>query len=121
MRLTADVLDQQIIDGRGRKAGKVDGIGVEVSGGAPPRVAYIEMGSDTLARRVSKRLERFARRLHAKSFRVPWSAIVKIDVSVNLNVDAANTPMYEVEKWLRQKIVAKIPFSAHHKHQEKND
>jgi hypothetical protein len=121
MRLTADVLDQQVIDCCQRKAGKVDGIAIEVFNGAPPRVAYIEIGSNVLARRVSKRLERFVRKLHAKSFRVPWSAIAKVDVSVTLNVDAANSPLYDVEKWLRTHIVEKIPFSAHHKHQEKND
>jgi hypothetical protein len=84
-------------------------------------VAYIDIGTDVLARRLSKRLERFVRKLHAKSFRVPWSAVVKVDISVTLNVDAANSPLYDVEKWLREHIIAKIPGSAHHKHQEKND
>jgi hypothetical protein len=121
MRLTADILDQQIIDCCQRKAGKVDGIAIEVFDGAPPRVAYIDIGTDVLARRLSKRLERFVRKLHAKSFRAPWSVVLKVDISVTLNVDAANSPLYDVEKWLREHIIAKIPGSAHHKHQEKND
>ena len=34
-----DVLDKHIVDRNGREMGRVDGISVELRGGAPPRLA----------------------------------------------------------------------------------
>lgn len=122
MNLAADVLDQQLIDCRNRKSGKVDGIALEVRDGEPPRVAYLDMGAHVLARRLSRRLERFLlRHFGTDSFRLPWSAVESVDVSVRLKVDSTEYSRYSVEKWLREHLIEKIPGNAHHKHQEKAD
>lgn len=53
MHLVREVLDKQVIDPNHRKAGRVDGIVLELRPGAPPRVAFIEVGVLTAVARVS--------------------------------------------------------------------
>jgi sporulation protein YlmC with PRC-barrel domain len=127
MNLLSDVLDQQVIDCTDRKAGKVDGIALEIRTGAPPRVAYLDIGPDVLARRFSARLERLVlrlyRRVRAKAsvpFQVPWSAVRNVGVSVTLSVDSRDY-CDDVENWLRVHIIEKIPFNAHGAHREGHD
>ena len=128
MNLIRDVLDQQIIDREGHRAGRVDGIALEIRPDGPPRVAYIDVGTDALARRFSTRLERFVRRIHhrvqgehRKPFQVPWQKVVQVSISAHLDVDCAEYSSFHVEKWLRDHIITKIPGNAHGKDQEKND
>jgi sporulation protein YlmC with PRC-barrel domain len=128
MDLLRDVLDQQVIDCTDRKAGKVDGIALEIRTGAPPRVAYLDIGPDTLARRFSGRLERLVlqlqRRLRGKEsepFQVPWSRIRHVGVSVNLSVDSRDSSADGFENWLRVHIIEKIPLNAHGTHRERHD
>jgi hypothetical protein len=59
MDLIRDVLDNQLVDRNGRKMGKVDGIAIELRENKPPRLAYIETGAPTLARRLHPRLARW--------------------------------------------------------------
>jgi len=119
MNLVADVLDQQVFDCRQRRCGKVDGITLEIRDGEPPRVAYIEMSVQALARRIARGL---ARHVRGEMFRLPWSAVDRVDVSVHVNVDARDYPgAFATEEWLRDHIIARIPGNAHHKHQESGD
>lgn len=128
MNLIRDVLDQQIIDCNQKKAGKVDGIALEIRDNEPPRVAYLDVGSEPRARRLSRRLERLVRRLRerihtepSKPFQIPWADVDKVHISVNLKVDAREYSCFRVENWLREHIISRIPGHAHHKHQEKAD
>ena len=123
MNLVNDVLDQQVIDCRGEKSGKVDGIALEIRDGQAPRVAYLDIGTTALARRLSLRLERWLLRMRhqPKPFRVPWSKVKLVDISVNLTIDADDYGAFAIENWLRDHIIRRIPGNAHHKHQEKAD
>lgn len=129
MNLVRDVLDQQVIDRKQQKAGKIDGIALELREGQAPRVAYLAVGADVRFDRVSERLARFVRTLgkrlrHGQSpkpFHLPWSTIERASISVNLNVEATEYNDFYLENWLRDHIITKIPGNAHHKHQEKND
>ncbi len=116
MNLVRDVLDQQLLDREGRHAGKVDGIGIEVPEKGPPRVAYLDMGTDVLARRVSPRVERWLQRWRKrlgrkplKPFQVPWSKVTKVDLSVEADFDASEEGLYAVERWLAEKVIGRIP------------
>jgi len=120
MNLTADVLDQQVVDSRQKKTGKVDGIALEVSEGMAPRVAYLDIGPEVVARRLSKRLASFIHK-RRRPFHVPWSVVEKVDVSVTIEMDTTDSPASDAENWLREHIIEKIPGCAHRKHQEKND
>lgn len=128
MNLIHDVLDQQIIDARQQKAGKVDGIAIEIRSDRPPRVAYLDIGMDVLARRFSPRLERLMQRLHRRTqgerrrpFQVPWNQVRNVAISVSVGLDDQDYSNFHVERWLREHIITKIPGCAHQKHQETND
>lgn len=127
MHLIRDVLDQQIIDREGHKAGKVDGIALEIRAEGPPRVAYLDVGMDVLARRFSTRLERLMHEIYRrfqpdrKPSHVPWQKVQGIAISANLDIECSEYSSFRVEKWLREHIITKIPGNAHTKHQEKDD
>lgn len=117
MDLVRDCLDEHLVDRNNRPMGRVDGIVLELEPGRQPRVAYIELGSITLADRISTRLSSFISRIKKRSstssesdrFRIPWG---KLTIAVNeltVNVDAEKTPALEWELWLRKKIIGRIP------------
>ena len=81
--LIRDVLDKLLVDRDGVPLGRVDGIVLVIGGKeSRPRVAQIETGVATLARRLSAR---FARVLHwcmrnvglrwRRPMRIPWSNV----------------------------------------------
>src|SRR4051812_27344605 len=116
IHLVRDCLDKQVIDSKGRKIGRVDGILIETSGPGRHRIAAIEIGATTLAARlptlISHRLNRVVVRLsglHENKLTVP---IKKTDVGhneVRVAVDAESTIMRALEHWLRERIVMRIP------------
>ena len=65
MDVFRDILDKQLLDRKGIKMGKVDGLVMTMSPRARPRIAFIEMGSITLARRLGPRTARLVARLGA--------------------------------------------------------
>lgn len=116
MHLVADVLDEQLLDKTGNRAGRIDGIVLELRDGKPPRVAQIEVSPITLLARFSRRLaERYAhwdQRLGAGrgvSFRIPWNRIEQTGKAWRFDMDAEETPVFALEDWLRTKIVERIP------------
>ena len=128
MKLMHDVLDQQIIDRDGHKAGKVDGIALEIRADAPPRIAYLDIGTNVLARRFSSRLERFVQRIHRrvqgdgrKPFQIPWEKVDRLGISANVDCDCSEYSSFHLERWLRDRIITKIPGNAHGNPQEKNE
>src|SRR5437762_7806215 len=67
MDLVRDLLDAQLVDRQDRQIGRVDGVLLEVRDGEPPRVAAMEVGAITLARRLHPALGRWLRR-----FAIRW-------------------------------------------------
>lgn len=116
MELIRDCLDKQLSDRQGRKMGKVDGLVMELEQGVRPRVAFIEVGGVVQARRLHPRLASLVARL-SKRFgvdssdpcRFPWSQVVVSGIDVTVNVDAEETPALAWEKWLRRKVIGRIP------------
>ena len=118
MDLIADVLDQQLIDREGKRSGKIDGIAIELREGAPPRVAYLDMGTDVLARRLSPRFEGWLhalRRMFGRTavapYQVPWSKVKKVHLTVDVDLDASKEPGYRLERWLAEHVIGPIPGS----------
>jgi sporulation protein YlmC with PRC-barrel domain len=116
MDLIRDVLDKQVRDRKGRAMGKVDGLVLEEREGAPPRVAFVELGGGTLARRLSPRLVPLVRGLSraigitdGEPVRIPWSKVTKVDVEIDLDVDAEECGAWEWEKWLRGTALFRVP------------
>jgi sporulation protein YlmC with PRC-barrel domain len=116
MNVVQKVLDNQILDRHEQKMGKVDGIVLELAAGQPPRLAYIEIGATTLARRIHPRLERLVDRVQRKwgsknsqPFRIPWSQIRDTSINVIVDLEAEQTPALAYELWLREHVVKRIP------------
>lgn len=118
MHLVSEVLDEQLSDVRGRNAGRVDGIVIELREGKPPRLAYIEVGPITLFARFSRRFARWYARIDAHlgsgrgvPFRIPWTRVRIEQPPLRIDLDARGTPIYALENWLRRRIVERIPWS----------
>ncbi|MDQ3813318.1 MAG: hypothetical protein M3347_05145 [Armatimonadota bacterium] len=116
MNVIRDVLDNQLVDREQTPMGKVDGIIVELRDGAPPRLAAIEVGLPTLARRLHPRFAHWiiawGRRWglhHGESFRIPWNKVKDFGIDVELDLDAHETPALAYELWLREHIIKRIP------------
>lgn len=116
VHLVHDVLDKQMLDSRLRKMGKVDGVVLEMIEGEAPRVICLEAGASTLASRLGRRLGRMVEALaHRLSpdrpggFRIPWPKVRQIGLDVHVDLDATDAPVFAVERWLRDHIVAHLP------------
>ena len=115
MELVRDVLDEPVVSVDRTPLGRVDGIVVELRGEAPPRLAAIELGPVVLARRVPTRvgawLAAWLRRRGSRPFRIDWARIRKIDLDVVVDVEPQSTPAQRTERWLRRRVVARVPGS----------
>lgn len=116
MHLVAEVLDQQLCDSRGKPAGRVDGIVLELRNDRPPRVAYVEVSPITFLSRINRRLAwwyaRHDRRFgkdRGVPFRIPWARLTPSGPSLQMDFDSEGTPIVAVEDWLRRHIVERIP------------
>ncbi len=103
-----DVLDQQILDREGRRAGRVDGLTVELREGKPPRIVTIDIGTSVLARRIWPRALRWFR----EPFRIPWEKVRDADNNnITVDIDAPQSDAFRIERWLRDHFIGRIPGS----------
>jgi sporulation protein YlmC with PRC-barrel domain len=116
MDLARDCLDKQLVDLNGRHMGRVDGLVIVYEDGEQPRVAFVEVGAMTQAARLHPRLAQWVKRLAARwgksgsdPYRIAWSEITATGVNVTAGVEAEKTPAFAWERWLRAKIVGRIP------------
>jgi hypothetical protein len=120
MHVVHDLLDQQIVDRDECELGRVDGLVAELRDGAPPRIIRIEVGFVPLARRISRRFESFAERMHKRlgvrrsaRYGIPWTSVIESTLRrVKVDVCAEETVAYDWERWLRAHVVEKIPGSS---------
>jgi hypothetical protein len=114
IHLVRDCLDKQVVDPGGRKLGRIDGIVIEVGGRGRPRVVEVHVGSATLAQRLPWPFSRCAEYLIQKLFvrgfvAITWKhlTIDRNEVLVDSNKDLLR--LREVENWVCEHIVSKIP------------
>lgn len=120
IELASEILDHKLSDRDGTRMGRVDGIVLRIDGDGPPRVDRFEIGFVVLARRLHPRIEtwfeairsRWSVRKAARQL-IPWSAVEEIDLArgIKLNIEAPPTPAFAWERWLRDRVVSKIPGS----------
>jgi len=117
MLLSREVLDRQLIDRRGHKMGRVDGIVLELRPGAPPRVAFLECGGRSPWRRLGRRLYGWAdavqKLLPGRDVptRIPWPAVLSMGVDIEVSLDATRTPEMALELWLREHVIQHLPWA----------
>lgn len=114
LALVRDVLDKQLVDRDGIPCGKIDGVVLDASGAGPPRVAFLESGPVTLARRlgawparVMARLARLGPR-HGDPYLIPWRRVTTIGREVKLDLDAERSQLLAGERWLRHHLVKRL-------------
>ena len=111
MDIIRRVLDNQLIDKAERKIGRVDGIVMELREGKPPRLAYLELGVETIAARVHPRLGKWVAALavrygpgQAEPTRIEFEKVRSVGATVQVDVDADETEALAWENWLRDSI-----------------
>lgn len=114
--LVRDVLDSQLLDRHDLEMGKVDGIVLELRAGGAPRVAAIETGLVPLARRFGLSLARRVERVIVErglpvnpDLRIPWAKVKREGIEIRADVDAETSPAYACERWLRDRVIGRIP------------
>jgi sporulation protein YlmC with PRC-barrel domain len=114
--LLRDCLDKQVVDRHGQNMGRVDGLVIQLEPGKQPRVAFVELGVETLAQRVSSSFARLVKRVSRSlgsdqeaRYRIPWSKVVAAGIELVADVEAEKTPALRLELWLRKNIVSRIP------------
>jgi len=115
MHLVAKVLDKQILDAGGKRAGKADGLIAEVRAGKAPLLTAVEISPITLVGRVSERLAGWYASIdrhfgpgRGVPYRVAWGAVTVERATVRVDLNADDTPIMAAERWARQRI-AHIP------------
>jgi sporulation protein YlmC with PRC-barrel domain len=117
MYLVRDVLDKQVVDRRQARIGKVDGIVLTMRNDGRLKIAFVEMGTSTLVRRLNRRLYRWMLALSRRGqrtgswrpYRIPWSKITDVGVDIEADIDDSETPFGEAQDWLRRRILNYIP------------
>jgi hypothetical protein len=120
MNLVRDLLDARLVNANGRMLGRVDGVLLDVRPDRPPRVAAIEVGAVTLARRIHPTLGRRLRAFAIRWMPVPWRPVQlpltmcrDIGVDVTIDVDAeTERRLLRLENWLSRHIVRRLPGGA---------
>jgi hypothetical protein len=115
--LVRDVLDKQIVDPDDCKAGKVDGIILQLRANRPPRVIAMEISQAAAWRRVHHSLGQFAEWLRRKFGpgheerppRVLFEHFVRGGIDVHIDMPARRTHALAWEDWLEELVVARIP------------
>lgn len=116
MDLVGECLDKLVVDRDGLKAGRVDGIVLELAAGKPPRVAFIEFGPSVQARRYPRWLAALVRWIvrkanggDAAAMRVPFDKLKFQRNEVVAPIKMKDAPGGALERWVRDRIIARIP------------
>jgi sporulation protein YlmC with PRC-barrel domain len=113
-----ELLDAQMIDVDGLMAGKVDDVQLETpEDGGPPFATAILSGPAALGRRMGGRsgrwLESVHRRLHPDAdpgpAEVGFGVVKKLGNHLDLIVSKHDLPVAEVERWIRDRFISRIP------------
>ena len=118
-----EVLDRQIVDSDGRLAGKVDDLELAFpeGGTGSPYVVAIISGPGALAHRLGGRLgawiEAVQGRLHDERLprpaRIPFSVVKRIGNDVEVSVERDTLESDRTERWVRERVIGKIPGAQH--------
>jgi len=115
MNVIRDVLDKQIVDQKGKKIGRVDGVIIEVEKGKQPRIGAIELGFVTQCYRLHPWIGRIVERWERPwltgepKYRITWDKVVPTGNNVTADVDPQSCQALAWERWLRRHVVEKIP------------
>lgn len=122
MDLGLDLLDRHIVDKDGQPAGNVDDLELEWprEGSGPPFVSAILAGPGALSYRLGGSLGRWIGAVHkrlnqgdAEPARIAMGIVKSVGVKVEVIVGADDLETSELQKWVLDRIVRKIPGAEH--------
>ena len=108
------LLDRQMVDVDGMPVSTVDDVeltGVEIGQpldhSTPPRVLEILVGAVVLTRIFGGHMPR------SRWDRVPWADVTRLGTVIELRVHADDLDATWVERWFRDRVIARIPGGRH--------
>jgi sporulation protein YlmC with PRC-barrel domain len=105
------LLDAELIDGNGRRCGRVDDIEIEGEPGSPARLAAILSGPGSFSARTPRILRSVASRLAGDDVvRVPWDAVNDIAEVVSLKHSGEDLGLGSGDT-AAARVVSRIPGS----------
>lgn len=114
--LVRDVLDQPIVGPDERPCGTVDGVVLQFAPDGTLRVAAIEQGAVTLARRLGdgfgRLVQAIAQRIgprHGEVVRIPFHHVWGVGTRVLIAGGVDRDKLVAVEDWARENVIARIP------------
>lgn len=121
MLIGFDLLDRQIVDRDGEPVGKVDDVELTYDKDGTPQVTALLMGPQVLGRRMGGGLGRWiagtARRMATHrdqpSMRIGMDLVATVGSAVTLSVRQELLPDPELETWLREHLINRIPGAGH--------
>ncbi|WP_115790510.1 hypothetical protein [Arthrobacter silvisoli] len=112
------LLDRQVIDAEGLPVTTVDDLeleGVEadspMTAGDPPPVISALLTGPVLGTRIFG-----GRPPSSRLIRLPWKDVSAVDVAIKLGVRSEGLDAGWVERWIRDKIIMRIPGGKHDPH-----
>lgn len=120
LHLARDVLDKEILDSDGFKAGKVDDVALDLAAGATPVVRAIVTQHGALARRLGRPSARIAARLRkiflglgpfVRPVDIGWEHVTKIDVTVHIDLDRQSMNMCQCEEAVWSRWISRLPWA----------
>ena len=116
--LVRDMLDTLLIDRDGEPMGRVDGLVMSWRPDAAPRITHMELGGATLARRLPRPFRAITDWLVGKlsprtgdPYRIEVARIVHLGRNIEVDIDATRSAARATERWVRDHIVDRIPWS----------
>jgi sporulation protein YlmC with PRC-barrel domain len=113
-----DLLDRQIVDRDGIPVGKVDEVELAVDDRGGPYLTTLLAGPQVLGPRIGGWLGRVITRVawrlsihRTGPLRIPYQLVGGVDCVVQLTVCRDLLPEPELESWLREHLIARIPGS----------
>jgi sporulation protein YlmC with PRC-barrel domain len=118
MRLASDVLDKEILDADGLKAGKVDDIVLELRDGEPPLVRAIVTGQGLgqIGGAISAASAWLGRvllgpELGDAAVEIGWQHITRIDVTVHIDLKREQAGLQRVDEAVWERWVKHLPLA----------
>jgi sporulation protein YlmC with PRC-barrel domain len=119
MYLVRQVLDKQLVDKDGFKAGKVDDLLLEFPDEGLPEVAAILTGPNSVATLLPGWLDRLTTWIRTavlgldrtEPMEVEWSHVTHIDVTVHLDLDREAAGLVHSQQIIWKRWLKPLPFS----------
>lgn len=117
MYLFRDVMDKELVDRDGHKAGKVDDIVLQLRPGELPAVRAILTGHGALTPILPAPIAHLARWLEQRILSidaleaqtVAWEHVSHIDVAVHLDVDRVEANLMRTEEAISRRYIERLP------------